>query len=308
MEDYRSPRPAESVIAGNRESAQQFKMSFPKDIGDHGMMLSFKKYNFSSTGAISGTPIGSIVLPIPRNLVESYSVNVKGESMGLIGSLVGDAIAGNVNVNQVLNSVANTAGGSLISDPAAAANYFIQSGLATTATAAAGSLLGSTIGGALAGAAGSSAVSSGLSAASGTALNPHVSVMFEGMNLRSHNFDWSFSPKNAAEGEMLQKIIKVIKKNALPSYQGVGASPSNTALDRVLLRYPNVVDIKFIGLDQSYFFKFKTCMITQVSVDYSQHGNAFFAGAAGSKPVMVNFQLSLIESKIHTADDFDSGE
>jgi hypothetical protein len=283
-------------------------MSYPKDIGEHGMMLTFKKYNFTSTGSIAGQTIGSITLPIPRNIVESYSVNVKGESMGLLGSLVGDAIAGNVNVNQVMNSLANTAGGSLISDPAAAANFFVQSGLATTASGAVGSVLGSTVGGAIAGAAGSSAISSGLSAASGTALNPHVSVMFEGMNLRSHNFDWTFSPKSASEGEALRRIIRTIKKNALPSYQSVGGEKSNTALDRVLLRYPNVVDIKFIGLDQSYFFKFKTCMVTQVTVDYSQHGNALFAGAAGSKPVMVNFQLSLIESKIHTADDFDTGE
>ena len=308
MNDSRHWEPVESVVSGAKESTQTFNMSFPKDIGEHGMLLSFKKYSFSSTGSISGQPVGSILLPIPRNIVESYSVNVKGESMGLIGSLVGDAVAGNVNVSQVLNSVANTQGGALISDTTAAANFFVQSGLATTAAGAVGSLLGSGAGGLLAGAAGSSAVSSGLSAASGTALNPHVSVMFEGMNLRSHNFDWSFSPKSPSEGETLRKIIQMIKKNSLPSYQGVGASPSGTALDRVLLRYPNVVDIKFIGLDESYFFKFKTCMITQVTVDYSQHGNAFFAGATGSKPVMINFQLSLIESKIHTADDFDTGE
>jgi len=308
MNDSRLGWPADPIISENKESKQQFAMSFPKDLGDHGMMLTFKKYNFTSTGGISGDQIGTITLPIPRNIVESYSVNVKGESMGLLGSLVGDAIAGNTNVNQVMNSLANTSSGSLISDPAAAANFFVQSGLATTASGAVGAVLGSTAGGLLAGAAGSSAISSGLSAASGTALNPHVSVMFEGMNLRSHNFDWSFSPKSPAEGEVLRKIIHTIKKNSLPSYQGVGAERSGTALDRVLLRYPNVVDIKFIGLDQSYFFKFKTCMITQVTVDYSQHGNALFASSTGSKPVMVNFQLSLIESKIHTADDFDSGE
>jgi hypothetical protein len=303
--------PAEAVVANARESNQRFDMSFPKDIGEHGMLLKFSKYKFGSLGSITGENIGSILLPIPSNIRESYSVEIGPTGIGLGGMLGAEALNSAVDVNSVLNSFANTGPTSLTSDPAAAANYFMKSGLASTVAGAVGGLAGG-VGGAVLGTlagqgAAGSALGDALALSSGTALNPHTTVMFRGMNLRSHNFEWTFSPKSQSEGEILRKIIRSVKRNTLPSYQSAGGQPSGTALDRVLLRYPSVVDISFVGLDQSYFFGFKTCMITQVEVDYSQNGNAFFAGPAGAKPVMIRFAINLMESKIHTAEDFDAG-
>lgn len=301
---------AQAVVSSNKESMKRFDLSFPKDIGEHGLLMEFSKYSFGSLGEISGQSVGSVLLPIPSNISESYSVNVEGTGLELMGALGAEAITGNVNVGNALSSLANTAQGSLISDPKAAANFLMQSGIAGmvgTTVGAKGGIGGAVIGGITGGAIGS-ALGSALSVASGTALNPHTTVMFKGMNLRSHNFHWNLSPRSASEGETLRKIIQTIKRNSLPSYQSAGGQPSGTALDRVLLRYPNVVDLSFVGLDNSYFYKFKTCMITQIEVDYSTSGNAFFAGPNGSKPVMVRFSMSLIESKIHTTEDFESGE
>jgi hypothetical protein len=303
--------PAEAVVSSARESNQRFDMSFPKDIGEHGMLLKFSKYKFGSLGSITGENIGSILLPIPSNIRESYSVEVGPTGTGLLGTLGAEALNGAASASSIINSLANTESGSLISDPAAAANYFMKSGLASTIAGAAGGIAGG-VGGAVIGTLAGQGVTGGalgdaLSLASGTALNPHTTVMFRGMNLRSHNFEWAFSPRSQSEGEVLRKIIRAVKRNTLPSYQSAGGERSGTALDRVLLRYPSVVDISFVGLDQSYFFEFKTCMITQVEVDYSQNGNAFFAGPAGAKPVMIRFAINLMESKIHTAEDFEDG-
>jgi hypothetical protein len=286
-------------------------MSFPKDIGEHGMLLKFSKYKFGGLGSITGESVGSILLPIPSNIRESYSVEIGPASIGLGGMLAAETLNSAVDVNSVINSFANTGPSSLVSDPVAAANYFMKSGLASTVAGAAGGIAGG-VGGAVLGTlagqgAAGSALGDALSLSSGTALNPHTTVMFRGMNLRSHNFEWTFSPRSQSEGEILRKIIRAVKRNTLPSYQSAGGERSGTALDRILLKYPSVVDISFVGLDQSYFFEFKTCMITQVEVDYSQNGNAFFAGAAGAKPVMIRFAINLMESKIHTAEDFDTG-
>lgn len=303
--------PAEAVVSSARESNQRFDMSFPKDIGEHGMLLKFSKYKFGSLGSITGESVGSILLPIPSNIRESYSVEVGPTGVGLLGTLGAEALNGAASASGIINSLANTGTSAIISDPAAAANYFMKSGLASTIAGAAGGIAGG-VGGAVLGTLAGQGVAGGalgdaLSLASGTALNPHTTVMFRGMNLRSHNFEWTFSPRSQSEGEVLRKIIRAVKRNTLPSYQSAGGERSGTALDRVLLKYPSVVDISFVGLDQSYFFEFKTCMITQVEVDYSQNGNAFFAGEAGAKPVMIRFAINLMESKIHTAEDFDSG-
>lgn len=312
MNDSRLWDPAETVVSSGKEATQRFDLSFPKDIGEHGMLLNFSKYSFGALGNITGQRVGSILLPIPANISETYSIENGPESLQLLGTLGAEALTGNINLENTLNSLGDTGDSALLSNPTAAANFFMQSGLAATATGAVGAAAGRFGGGVLGvlagqGAAGS-ALGSALGVASGTALNPHTTVMFRGMNLRQHSFEWTFSPKSSSEGETLRRIIRAIKKNSLPSYQAAGGSTSGTALDRVLLRYPNVVDISFVGLDQAYFYAFKTCMITQVQVDYSSQGNAFFAGDTGSKPVMVKFTLSLIESKIHTADDFESGE
>jgi hypothetical protein len=311
MNDTRLWDPAETVVSSNRDASQRFDLSFPKDLGEHGMLLSFSKYSFGALGSVTGQNVGSILLPIPSNISESYSIENGPESLGLLGALGAEALTGNINLDNALNSLGDTGSNSLMSDPTAAANFFMQSGLAAGVAGAAGLArggLGGAVVGALAGQGlAGSALGSALSVGSGTALNPHTTVMFRGINLRNHSFEWTLSPKSASEGEVLQRIIRTIKKNSLPSYQSAGGSASGTALDRVLLRYPNVVDISFVGLDQSYFYRFKTCMITQVQVDYSSQGNAFFAGDAGSKPVMIKFTLSLIESKIHTADDFENG-
>ncbi len=297
----------EQVIGTNRQNGQIQSLAFPKDIGNVGMRFTFSKYTFGGNGNISSESIGSIMLPLPTGFQESYSINIKAESIGLGGALVGDAMAGNVNIGKMVDSFSNTSTGALISDPAAATNFMLQSGIATTAAGAVGKVFGSGAGGLALGAAGNAAIGSGVAVASGTAYNPHTALMFEGINVRSHDFHWVLSPKSESESRVLRDVIKTFKRNSLPSYQGVGGQASGTALDRVLLRYPNVVDISFVGLDESYYYKFKTCMVTQMQVDYSTYGNAMFAGESGSKPVAVNFALSLIESKIHTADDFDTG-
>ncbi len=303
--------PAEAVVSSAKESTQRFDMSFPKDIGEHGMLLRFSKYKFGGYGSINGESVGSILLPIPSNIRETYSVDMVPTGAGLLGTLGAEAMAGSAGASNIANSLINDGPSSLISDPVAAANYFMQSGLAATAVTAIGGIakgVGGAALGAIAGqGVGGSAIGTALTLGSGTVMNPHTTVMFKGMNLRSHNFEWTFSPKSSAEGESLRKIVRMIKKSSLPSYQSAGGQPSGTALDRILLRYPNVVDVSFLGLDQSYFFQFKTCMITQVEVDYSQSGNAFFAGPAGAKPVMVRLAIGLVESKIHTAEDFEAG-
>lgn len=278
-------------------------MRFPKDIGAHAMILNFKDYEYSGGSTTNAIVGNSIVLPLPKNILDSYKVTIDEGRLGIIGAGVAEAFTKGVNVDDLAKADFS----SISSDPTAAAAFFVNTGLLAAAGGVATKALGgSGILGALVGGAASQPVGQALSAASGTMVNPHTTVMFTGIGLKTFQFDWTLSPKSAEESRTLKTIINEFRKATLPSYsspvQGTG-----TSLDRSLLRYPKMVDIFFVGLDQSYYFYFKTCMINQLNIDYSAaNGNALYAGENGAKPVMVNLTIGLTESAIHTREDYES--
>ena len=66
-----------------------------------------------------------------------------------------------------------------------------------------------------------------------------------------------------------------------------------------------MVDIFFVGVDQNYFFHFKTCMIDQFSVDYSPNGNVLTKGPTGARPSILTMNMSLREAAIHDKSDYE---
>lgn len=299
-------KPAEAVISMNRSAqAGGNIMRFPKDIGAHAMILNFKEYEYAG-GAVTNAIVGnSIVLPLPKNIMDSYKVTIDEGRLGIIGAGIAEAVTKGVNVG----ALANTDFSSVSSDPAAAAAFFVNGGLLAAAGGVATKAFGGSgvLGGLISGAA-SQPVGQALSAASGTMINPHTTVMFTGVGLKTHQFDWTLSPKSAEESKTLKTIINEFRKATLPSYTSP-VTNTGTSLDRSLLRYPKMVDIFFVGLDQSYYYYFKTCMINQLNIDYSgQSGNALYAGENGAKPVMINLQIGLTESTIHTREDYEESD
>lgn len=306
-------KPAESVIAQNRSAQSGGSiMRFPKDIGAHAMILNFKDYEYAG-GGVTNTLVGnSIVLPLPKNISDSYSVTLDNGKLGNVGALMADAMVN--GVEKTLAGLKNADFGPAISDPKMAASFVINSGLLGTAVGTAAGLTGGSIGSALSkgiatgAAVGLTAdkVGTALSAVTGTMVNPHTTVMFTGIGLKTHQFNWTLSPKSKDESRTLKNIVNEIRKASLPSYTSP-VTGTGTALDRSLLRYPKMVDIFFVGLDQSYYYYFKTCMISQLTVDYTSQSNALYAGDNGATPVMIDLQIGLVESSIHTREDYEEG-
>lgn len=297
-------KPAESVIAQNRSAQSGGSiMRFPKDIGAHAMILNFKDYEYAG-GGVTNTLVGnSIVLPLPKNIMDSYKVTIDEGKLGNIGALIGDVATKGLNV---LEGLKNADFSNVVSNPDEAASFFVNSGLLAATAGVTGLASKNAAVGALIGGATSQATGQALSAVSGTMVNPHATVMFTGIGLKTHQFDWTLSPKSKEESKTLKNIINEIRKATLPSYTSP-VTGTGTALDRSLLRYPKMVDIFFVGLDQSYYYYFKTCMISQLNIDYSGQGNALYAGDNGARPVMVNLQIGLMESSIHTREDYEEG-
>jgi hypothetical protein len=144
-----------------------------------------------------------------------------------------------------------------------------------------------------------------VSAVSGAAINPHTTLLFNGVMLKNFTFDWTLSPRDESEANNLSKIIKTIKSKSLPSYKGVGGAAGGSSFSRGLLEYPDLVRVYFTGYDPNHIFQFKESMISNVTVNYSAGGgNVMHKGSGGSAPAFVQLSLGFTEAEIWTRDDY----
>lgn len=258
-------------------------LSFPVHGGTHGLLMVFNKYNFTSPGRrgliklptdgssmISTDSTGSVLLPIPATLVDNNSLRiVQNDLISLTSDFVASTVSG--NFSEFVSEFTNSIGSASMTDAAMglARKIFYDNDL----TAAAGIGLGTT-------------------------LNPKAALVFEGIDLKEFSFEWTLSPTEKAETEVLRDIVLEIKKNALPMY-GQNATTST----RLMLGYPSTVDLYLLGVDPNYYIFFKTAMIRNVSVNYTPNGLAILKGGA---PATVNLSIQLKEMDIHVAGDYDS--
>jgi len=265
---------------------------YPLTPGEHNIVLIFKNYSYNSSqgGFVKGAAaesIGTCTLPIPSNLVDTYSVKVGPNELGMAGALTVDALTGNASGlgSDVVSGLNNLAGGS---------GGFAESAAAVASSA---KLFGQFIGrNALDSIPGGGGIASGIDIATGTAINPHVALKFDGVDLKQHTFNWQLSPRNEREATEINTISRFIKANMLPDYPTQGES----ALSRALLEYPALVDVYFTGINQRYFYYYKTAMINTFTTDYTPNGLAL---NKGGKPAFVNMSMTITEAQIHTRKD-----
>jgi len=295
-----SQRPNDVIQRSKRNSVPSL-LQFPKDLGAHSMLMIFSSYAYTPPGERALNKVGAdtftsmnlaskqaILLPLPANIEESFSVNVQGYEAGLSGEMVSRAAstlggAGDVTSGQLLSTIGAGAA-SMIPD---LGGLFSTDAGAVSRNAA---FLGRrSIESALPGA--SKSIDAGL----GNTTNPKQSLFFEGVTLKQPSFSWIFAPQSQSDSDVLRDITNLIRRNILPSYGSVAG------FNRAILNYPSMVDIFFLGIDQSYFLFYKTCMVNQFSTNYSPNGLAF---VKGGKPAMINMSMNLIEADIHTAEDY----
>lgn len=124
--------------------------------------------------------------------------------------------------------------------------------------------------------------------------NPHVTVIFQGVDLKTHQFTWRFAPKNQGESKTIQQIIKEFKRRMLPNYKWGAAN---------VLGYPSMVQITLEPNMEEQLYTFKKCMISSVNVNYAPNGvPSFFANS--KYPTVIEFSVSLQELEIHTSQDY----
>lgn len=143
-------------------------------------------------------------------------------------------------------------------------------------------------------------VGQSINLAAGQVLNPKETLVFEGVQLRQHQFNWELFPESPEDSSRINEIIKTIKQSTLP--QTVDFRAAGFDFNRAFLKFPHVVYTYLLGVDNNSFMKFKPAMVTNFTVDYGAGG--MMAILKGGKPAGVTISLSMQELAIETAEDY----
>ena len=278
------PRTPESVRRSKQQNTQLAQYQFPSNLGDVGMLLFFKDYSYAEreVGALGGVNSytrassnmkSSIYLPLPDQLLDSTTVKVGPTELGMAGSTAASAV--------------NAAGGGLGALEKALNGLDIE----TIAGAAAVSLFKEGVSKV------APNVQKGIEAGAGAIMNPFQALAFDGVDLKTYSWNWTFSPKSINETNMLKSIIKQIKYHIHPYYKDLNVGI--TAGGKAFLSYPSVCVPLITGVQTLVM---KPCMISQFQVDYGAGGELAFL--QGGEPAVVRISMTLSEMQIWTREDY----
>jgi hypothetical protein len=135
------------------------------------------------------------------------------------------------------------------------------------------------------------AVSQYLLKNAGYAINPQMEVIFTQMDFRRFQFDFTFTPKTAAESKTVRDIIKAFRLNAAPDLHGGGG------------RYfdiPSVFQIEYMHLESKNenLHKFAPCVLETIMVDYAPEVG--WVTYEDGMPVKTRLTLQFKENEIMT--------
>jgi len=278
-----------TTIINKNKSPKDGLLMFPANLGVHCTLMRFFKYSYGGVRGSEAEGVSDIVLPLPKQIQDSFKINVAGDEIGAVSASAaqlvaagGDAsdLAGDAGQSIAKSAIDILSGGGGMGD---VSTDLLAAGLTKT----------------------NPNVANVVKSGKGTALNPFATLVFKGVDLKVHSLEWMLSPDSEQESRTLKNIIKKLQSMVLPTVGGIAAQGELSAIERGLLRYPHMVDIYFQGIDSNYYFKFKTSMISQISVDYTPNGIAI---NKGGRPSAIRLTLTLQEAFIHTADDYETGE
>jgi hypothetical protein len=290
-------RPPSSVMKKRRGSVtghaeKESALVFPGDLSSHFMAFMFWRYHYDKESHSKSQKLNkTILLPVPINLQEQVQTSYNQAELGAVGGEISDLIAkGNISeVKSKVNSFV-TGAGELVSavagnqnareralaalQPGEGGNQFVQA--ATLGFRS-----------------GSGMLAAGLNRYFATAPNPHITALFRGVGLRTHNFSWKLAPASKTESFTLTSIINHMRAAMLPV----------RAYGNLTLQFPDEVDIFIMGSGE-HLYHFKRAVIRNMTTNFAPDGIPSFFAETGA-PTAVNITLDLMETTIHTREDYE---
>jgi hypothetical protein len=272
-------------------------LQFPANLGVRKVVFKVKPRNRpTATTRTRVAPKSIIGLPIPANLQTGYGAQYSQTGLGVLGKTAEGFVGEGGNFNSFVTglqqgdfSVPLQQAGLAIAASASPEVAAIVGGLIADKIPGLPAAVGAGVGAALGGA------TVGALSGAGIAVNPHMAMLFEGVNFRQHSFQYKFSPRNSSESTSVKKIIKTFKKAMLPSIDEGKLAFFN---------YPDEFDIEFPN-DNGFLFKIGTSVLTDFQINYTPDGGSYFH--QNGAPVSVQMSLAFTEVDILTKKEIDGG-
>lgn len=223
------------------------------------------------------SPVGSVILPMPKNIADSNSVTFAGDKMNALqaaGAQVIGGILSDAPVAATQAAAANIRGA--LNQNAGGLKQFITAEV-TKDIIGGGNVLTRT---------------------TGAVLNSNLELLFSGPELRTFQFQYTMTPRDKAEAASCKQIIRMFKKAMAPKLKE-GA---------LFLYTPNMFFVDFIHKSGVHPFlnRIKPCALTTFGVTYTPD-NAYMTYEDGS-PVAYNLSFSFQEIEPIYDKDYESGD
>ena len=223
------------------------------------------------------TTVGSVILPMPKNIADSNSVSFSGDKMNALqaaGSSIVQGILSDNPVDQTSQALANISG-AMVSNKGQLKDFV--RGAVTKDIIGGGNVLTRT---------------------TGAVLNSNLELLFSGPELRTFQFQYTMTPRDKKEAASCKQIIRMFKKAMAPKLKE-GA---------LFLYTPNMFFVDFIhkGGVHPFLNRIKPCALTTFGVTYTPD-NAYMTYEDGS-PVAYNLSFSFQEIEPIYDTDYESGD
>ena len=266
-------------------------LQFPSDLGSRAVHFQVKTRDREKQRIGTRGKDGALIaLPIPANLSTGYGAVYGQQGLGVLGAEAQRIASSGANAGQALVDVREN-GITALSEQAKAIAASASQEVAGVLGAALGKTVGTSVGIGLT-TAGLAGIGVGALRGAGLAVNPHLAVLFEGMNFRNHTFNYKFAARDAGESASLADIITTFKSAMHPTTQGLA-----------FFQYPDEFKISFP--QDTYLFKIGNSVLSSFNIDYTPDGASYFH--QNGAPVSVSLSLQFTELDILTKEEINEG-
>jgi hypothetical protein len=146
----------------------------------------------------------------------------------------------------------------------------------------------------------------GMLAAQGIAINSHMALIYKGPSkFRTHNFMFSFFPKNEPEAKNVKRILADFQNGMLPRMGDGFQKIKGRKLSQPLFHAPRHWTIEFFtkhGTPNDYLIKIGKSVITTMSINHDPSSTVSLHEGTGS-PVQTTLTLGFQEIELQISSD-----
>jgi hypothetical protein len=260
-------------------------IGYPAEIPEFFSRLIFRKYSRPKPGdTININNEFTIRLPIPASLQDQFGMDVADPKLDVLGnSITALMAAGGSRISQFANDVQGIESYRGIGGFVEAAKKLITDPAVKDLTVDSLALFPG---------ASDSKLGKWAQREIGRVRNPHHTMIFDGVQLKSYAFTWKFSPRSQEEAITLEEIIRNIKFYMHPQLSDTGFS----------MEYPHLAELQFVVGDNKLVPNVKTSFLKNLTINGSAGGVPSFY--KDGRSTIVEMGLAFQEINVQTRDDF----